>query len=240
MNNIWTICKREISAFFDSLVAYILLIAYFVIIGIWTWFAIADVFLSGQASLGPFFAISSGIFTLFVPAITMRSIAEEKRSGTLELLATKPVTDFQIVAGKWLACYLLVVISFVPTFVYYITVANIGPIDHGAVFGGYIGLMLLSGAFVSIGVLASSVTNNQIVALILGLVLSVFFFIMFDLLATVLPTEVANVLTSLSFQTHFNQMSRGVISLVNVVYFGSLIVLGLVLPTLSLRRRAWS
>jgi len=164
MDLIWTICKREINAFFNSLTAYIILVVFLAVSGFFTWLGgSGDIFFVGQASLGIFFGIAFWTLFFFIPAITMRMLAEEKRSGTLELLATKPVSDFQIVAGKWLASWLLVLISLAFTLPYYITVANLGNIDHGAVLSGYLALILISGVYTSIGIFASSITKNQIV-----------------------------------------------------------------------------
>ncbi|HKI45012.1 MAG TPA: ABC transporter permease [Balneolales bacterium] len=240
MHTIWTICKREVNTFFNSLIAYIILVVFLGLSGFFTWLSGSDIFFSGQASLTPFFQISFWTLFFFIPAITMRSLAEEKHSGTLELLATKPVSDFQIVTGKWLASWFLVLMMLLPTIIYYITVANLGNVDTGAVVGGYLSLMLISAVYVSIGIFASSVTSNQIVAFILALFISFFFQLLFNLMVPVLPNLLANIADYLSLTTHFSSMARGVISLNDVIYMLSLTILGLIFAMTSLTRRSWS
>jgi ABC-2 type transport system permease protein len=240
MHNIITICKREVSSFFDSLMAYIIIIVFLGLSGVFTWLFGTDIFFQGQASLSAFFGVSFWTLFFFIPAVTMRTLAEERRSGTLELLATKPVTDLQIVVGKWFASWLLIVFSLIPTIIYYITVANLGNIDNGAVMGGYISLLLISGVYVSIGVFSSSLTGNQIVAFILSLFIAFFFQFLFNMLNSLVPGMMANFFSYLSLSTHFHQMSRGVISFADIIYMLSLILLGMVLATVSLRRRVWS
>ncbi len=240
MHTIWTICKREVNTFFDSLIAYIILVVFLGLSGFFTWLSGSDIFFNGQASLTPFFQISFWTLFFFIPAITMRSLAEEKHSGTLELLATKPVTDFQIVAGKWLASWFLVIMMLLPTIIYYFTVTNLGNVDTGAVIGGYLSLILISGVYVSIGIFASSVTSNQIVAFILALFIAFFFQLLFDLMVQVLPSMLANIANYLSLSTHFRSMARGVISLNDIIYMASLTVLGMVFAMISLTRRTWS
>lgn len=241
MHYIWLICKREISVFFDSLIAYIMLVVFLGLSGFFTWlFGSGDIFFVGQASLNTFFGVAFWTLFFFIPAITMRMLAEEQKEGTLELLATKPLSDFQIVAGKWLAAWLLVVISLALTLPYYVTVANLGNIDHGATISGYLALLLISGAYTSIGIFASSMTGNQIVAFIVSLFIAFFFQMLFGEMASILPGAVSGVAEYLSFNWHFQTLSRGVIGLGNLVYLLSIILLGFILATASLKRRAWA
>lgn len=240
MKQIWIICKREINAFFDSLMAYIILIVFLGLSGIFTWLlGGGDLFFVGQASLSSFFNVAFWTLFFFIPAITMRMMAEEKRAGTMELLATKPISHFQIIAGKWLAAWLLVVISLALTLPYYITVANLGPIDHGAAVSGYVALLLVSGVYTSIGIFASSLTSNQIVAFVVSLFIAFFFQMLFSQLATILPDMLANVAQYLSLNTHYQTMTRGVIGLSNLAYLITLILLGFLFATMSIKRRAW-
>jgi len=167
----------------------------------------------------------------------MRMIAEEKRSGTLELLLTKPVTDWQVVLGKFLATLALIVIALVLTLPYYITVANIGNVDHGAVITGYLGLLLMSAAYISIGVFASSISGNQIVGFLVALFIGIFFHIVFGFLASNFSGTVGEVLHYLSMNTHFDSISRGVIDTKDLVYFFSIIFLGLVSTEAVLSKR---
>ena len=241
MHYIWLICKREISVFFDSLIAYIMLVVFLGLSGFFTWlFGSGDIFFVGQASLNTFFGVAFWTLFFFIPAITMRMLAEEQKEGTLELLATKPLSDFQIVAGKWLAAWLLVAISLALTLPYYVTVANLGNIDHGATISGYLALLLISGAYTSIGIFASSMTGNQIVAFIVSLFIAFFFQMLFGEMASILPGTVSGVAEYLSFNWHFQTLSRGVIGLGNLVYILSIILLGFILATASLKRRAWA
>ena len=161
MKSIWIIAIRELTAFFDSLIAYILLIAFLGISGFVTWFYEANIFFYEQATLGAFFQFSYWILFLFTPALTMKMLAEEKKTGTIELLLTKAVTDWQVILGKYMACMLLVSIALVASLPYYVTIANLGDIDHGAVLCGYLALFLMSSAYISIGMFSSSVTSNQ-------------------------------------------------------------------------------
>jgi ABC-2 type transport system permease protein len=240
MKNSWVICKREITGFFDSLMAYILLVVFLGLTGFFTWLYGGDVFFVGQASLMSFFSMAYWTLFFFIPAITMKSLADEKKSGTFELLATKPITDFEIVFGKWLGAWSLILISLALSLPYYITVANLGQIDHGATIAAYFGLALVSGVYIGIGVYASSLTNNQIVAFIMSLFVSFFFHLLFDLLASLSSGMVANILHFLSITSHYQTMIRGVIGFENVTFLISLIAVSLVLATVAIRRRAWA
>lgn len=240
MQHIWTICKREINAFFDSLMAYIMLIVFLGVSGLFTWlFGGGDIFFVGQASLTSFFGVAFWTLFFFIPAVTMRMLSEEARAGTLELLATKPISHFQIVAGKWLAAWLLIVISLALTLPYYITVANLGPIDHGATFSGYLALALISAVYTSIGIFMSSLTSNQIVAFIGSLFIAIFFQMLFGQMASILPDFLAGIAEFLSLNQHYQTMSRGVIGISNIVYLFSLTFLGFLFASASLKRRAW-
>lgn len=240
MQHIWIICKREVNAFFDSLMAYIILVVFLGISGLFTWlFGGNDIFFVGQASLSSFFGVAFWTLFFFIPAVTMRMMAEEERAGTLELLATKPISHFQIVAGKWLAAWLLIVISLAMTVPYYITVANLGPIDHGATISGYLALLLISAVYTSIGIFASSLTSNQIVAFIGSLFIAIFFHMLFGQMASILPDFLAGIAEFLSLSQHYQTMARGVIGITNITYLLSLTLLGFLFASASLKRRAW-
>jgi ABC-2 type transport system permease protein len=241
MHAIWTICKREVNAFFDSLTAYVLLVIFLGLSGTFTWlFGQGDIFFVGEASLDVFFQVSFWTLFFFIPAVTMGMIAEERRSGTLELLATKPIDDLEIVTGKWLAAWGLVAIALAFTLPYYVTVAQLGPIDHGATVSGYLGLLFVSAVYVSIGLFASSLTGNQIVAFLLSLFVAAFLHLLFGQMASILPGPVANVAEFLDLQGHFRTMSRGVLDAASVLYVFSLTALGLLAATVSLKSRRWS
>jgi ABC-2 type transport system permease protein len=175
----------------------------------------------------------------FIPAITMRTLAEENRSGTIELLSTKAVSDWQIVVGKFLACVLLLAIALACTIPYYITISMLGDVDHGAIIGGYFGLLLISSMYISIGIFASSLTNNQIVAFLIALIVGLFFHILFQLMASGSTGMIGSILDYLSARTHFESLSRGVIDTRDLIYFGSFILGGLVLSQTMLSKRNW-
>ncbi len=237
MKQIWIIAKREFRTFFDSLAAYILLVVFLGLSGFFTWLFGSDIFFIGQATLQPFFSVAYWTLFFFIPALTMKMLAEEKRSGTLELLLTKPITDWQVVFGKFLAVMMLIGVALLLTLPYYITVSLLGPIDHGAVWSGYFGMLLMSAAFTSIGLFASSITNNQIVAFLLALFIGVFFIVIFDVLAGSFTGSLAYLFNYLSLSTHYESISRGVIDSKDLIYFLSIVTIGLVLADSILSKR---
>lgn len=237
MKKTWIIAVRELRQFFDSLIAYILIVVFLGLSGFFTWLYGSDIFFTGQATLQPFFSVAYFTLFFFIPALTMRMIAEENKSGTIELLITKPVTDWEIILGKFLACLLLIVIALALTLPYYITVASIGTIDHGAVWCGYLGLILTSMAYISIGLFASSLTGNQIVAFLLSLLIGVFFLIIFNVLASDSSGLIGQILDYLNLQTHFESISRGVVDSKDVIYFLSISAFGLILAEIMLSKR---
>ncbi len=242
----YSIFKKEISAFFSSLIGYIVVGVFLLLMGLVMWvFPDYSVLDSNYATLDTLFGMAPLVFLFLIPAVTMRTLAEEKQSGTIELLVTRPISDWQIVGGKFLACWLLVAFALLPTFFYYITVYQLGSpkgnLDTGGIIGSYIGLLLLAGAFTAIGVLASSLTNNQIVAFVLATFLCFFMYLGFDFLSR-LPIfygKTDDIVQSLGMDYHYNALSRGVLDTRDLVYFGSIIVLFLAATVLSLGRRRW-
>ena len=237
MKKTWIIAERELRQFFDSLIAYILIVVFLGLSGFFTWLYGSDIFFIGQATLQPFFSVAYFTLFFFIPALTMRMIAEENKSGTIELLITKPITDWEIILGKFLACLLLIVIALALTLPYYITVASIGKIDHGAVWCGYLGLILTSMTYISIGLFASSLTGNQIVAFLLSLLIGVFVLIIFNVLASDSSGLIGQILDYLNLQTHFESISRGVVDSKDVIYFLSISAFGLILAEIMLSKR---
>lgn len=240
MGKIWIVTKRELSSFFDSLIAYVMIILFLGLSGSFTWLFDSNVFIIGQANLQVFYAVAYWSLFFFIPAITMRMIAEENKTGTIELLITKAITDSQIVTGKFLACLILVVIALACTIPYYVTVSQLGNIDDGAVIGGYLGLIFLAATYISIGLLASSLTQNQIVAFLLALTIGIFFHMLFDVISAGLTGTLGAVFNFLSIRTHVESMSRGVIDTRDIVYFISIIVLGLIATQIMLSKRNWN
>lgn len=228
MKSIWIITKRELNSFFDSLMAYIIIVVFLGFSGFFTWIQGADVFFVNQASLQSFFSIAYWTLFFFIPALTMRLIAEEKKTGTIEMILTKPVSERQILAGKFFATLFLILICLALTIPYYITVASIGKVDHGAIILGYIGLALMSSAYISIGIFTSSLSNNQIIAFLLALTIGLFFHIIFDVISNGTSGLFSKTVHFLSMSTHFESISRGVFDSKDIIYFLSIITLGLV------------
>ena len=237
MHAIWVITKRELNSFFDSLIAYILLILFLGFSGLFTWLYGNDVFFIGQATLQPFFSVAFWTLFFFIPGLTMRLLAEEKKSGTIELLLTKAVTDRQVVLGKFFSTLLLICVSLAFTLPYIFTLASIGNVDLGQIACGYLALILMSASYISIGLFASSITSNQIVALLLTMFIGLFFQMIFELLSGAGSGFIFTLLNTLSLSTHFESMSRGVIDSRDVIYFLSIIFIGLFLSESSLTKR---
>lgn len=186
-----------------------------------------------------FFNIAFWSLFFFIPAITMRMLAEENKAGTIELLITKAVTDSQIVWGKFLACLILVLIALVCTLPYYITISQLGNIDDGAVIGGYLGLLFLSASYISIGLFASSLTQNQIVAFLVAIFIGIFFHLLFDVASNSVRGVLGGLFNYLSMRVHFESLSRGVIDSRDLIYFSSLIGTGVLLAQVMLSKRNW-
>ena len=228
----FSVFKKEIHSFFSSLTGYLVMIVFLLSIGLFMWvFSDTSVLDYNFATLDQLFSIAPLVFLFLIPAITMRSISEEKSNGTLELLFTKPLTIYDIVVGKYLANFTLVLLSILPTFVYYYSVyqlgSPVGNLDSGAIFGSYIGLMFLGGTFVAIGMFASSLTYNQIAAFILGAFLCFFMHWAF-LYISALPifaTSFDLVIQKLGVNYHYTNISRGLIETKDIVYFISIIVI---------------
>jgi len=237
MKSILIITKRELHSFFDSLIAYIMLVLFLGFSGFFTWLQGSDVFLINQATLRPFFSIAYWTLFFFIPALTMRLIAEEKKSGTIELLLTKAISDRQVVIGKFLSTLTLILIALLLTLPYVITVSSIGNLDTGEVICGYLGLLMMSATYISIGLYSSSITSNQIVAFLISLFIGLFFHIIFDVLKSSATGFIGDLFNMLSLNTHFESISRGVVDSKDIVYFLSLITLGLFLTEVSLSKR---
>ena len=233
--NILPIYKREIRSYFNSPIAYVVIIVFLSILG---WFFTSNLFLMNVASMRIVFELVPLIFLFFVPAVTMRLLAEEKKSGTLELLTTKPVRDAEIVLGKFLAAWTLLAAALAPTLIYLITIMSLGKVDLGPVISGYFGLFLMGGVYIAVGLLASSLTENQIIAFIISF-LMVFVLFILDKILMYVPDALASTLEFLAIDYHLSNIVRGVIDSRNLIYFGSLLGFSLFLATVSLQRRKW-
>ncbi len=234
-NHIAVFCRKELRTFFDSPIAYIVITIFLLISG---WFFFNDLFLVNQASMRNLFGIVPFIFMFFVPAITMRLISEEKRSGTIEVLVTLPVKDYEIILGKFLAGLILICAAMALTSVYALVLSGLGNLDFGSVLAGYIGLVLLGAAYLSIGMFTSSLTQNQIVAFITSFVI-IFALYMLDKVLIFVPGFLASVFEYLSVGYHFSNIARGVIDSRDVIYYLCLIFLFLFLAVRTLESRKW-
>ena len=235
LRNVLAIFRRDLRSYFNSPVAYVVIVVFLAIIG---WFFTSNLFLMNVASLRVVFELVPLVFLFFIPAITMRLLAEERKSGTLELLTTKPVLDLEIVLGKFLAAWALLAAALLPTLLYLVTMLFLGSIDPGPVLTGYIGLLLMGAVYIGIGIFASSVTENQIVAFILSFLIILTLFL-FDKVLMYVPEGLASTLEFLGIDYHFGNIARGVIDTRNVIYFLSLLGFSLYLATVSLERRKW-
>ncbi|MFB1013138.1 MAG: gliding motility-associated ABC transporter permease subunit GldF [Bacteroidia bacterium] len=241
----YSIFKKEIRSFLSSLIAYVVIIVFLLIVGLFTWvFADGNILAQGYASLDTLFFMAPWIFIFLISAITMRSFSEEINQGTFEILSTKPITDFQIILGKFLAAVCLVAFSVLPTLLYFYSVYQLGlpkgNIDMGATWGSYIGLILLGGCYASIGIFSSAATSNQIVAFVLGMFLCFFFYVGFQQISNLsLFGSWDSFIQNLGIQYHYDSISRGVVDSRDLVYFGSLISFFLGLTYIVLDSRKW-
>ena len=241
-----TLFIKEISGFLDSLIGYIVILVFLIVTSLFLWvlpiqFNILDY---GYASLDGLFVMAPFVFLFLIPAITMRSFADEKKSGTLELIMTQPLTDLQVILAKYFAGVALVVFSLLPTLVCFFSVYQLGlppgNIDVGGMWGSYAGLFFLGAAFVSIGIFSSSISDNQIVSFVIAVVLCAFSYIGFDLIYTfILSGKIGLVIQSLGLSVHFASISRGVIDTRDLLYFISISVFFILATKLSLESRKW-
>lgn len=225
------ILKKEINEFLNSLIAYVVIGIFLIGIGLLMWvFPESNVMDYGYASMETLFAMAPYVFMFLIPAITMKSFAEEKRNGTIELLSTLPFRDIEIVVGKFFAGFLLALFSILPTLVYYFSLSYlgnpVGNIDTAGIIGSYIGLVLLAAIFTSLGVLSSALTGNQIVSFILAAFLCFVFYIGFDSIAAInVWSDTSYLIRQIGILAHYESLSKGLIDLSDVVYFISMIVL---------------
>lgn len=225
----YSILKKEIRSFLSSLIAYVVMIVFLIAIGLFMW-VLPDynVFDMGYADMNTLFSMAPWVFIFLISAITMRSFSEEKKNGTIEIITTKPVTDIQIILGKYFAGVLLVLFSLIPTLLYFYTVYHLGSpagnIDMGATWGSYIGLFFLASCFVAVGIFSSAITDNQIVSFIVSMFLCYCFYNVFDLLANFnLLGSFDRMVASLGINSHYQSISRGVIDSRDIIYFLSFI-----------------
>ncbi|MEY8849194.1 gliding motility-associated ABC transporter permease subunit GldF [Psychroserpens sp. XS_ASV72] len=236
------ILKKEINTFFASPIGYLVIAAFLLLNGLFLWlfkgeFNILD---NGFADLSSFFLLAPWILVFLVPAVTMRSFADEKKQGTLELLLTKPISHLSIVLGKYFGAFVLIVLALIPTLLYIFTLWKLGNpegnLDVGSVMGSYFGLLFLVAAYTSIGVFSSSLTDNQIVAFIIAVFICFFFYFGFEGLSNYNLFGESFYIENLGMSSHFNSMSRGVLDTRDVIYFLSIAAFFIILTQLNIKR----
>lgn len=242
----FSLLRKEINVFLGSLIGYITIVVFLSIIGLFMWVFPGDmnVLDAGYSHLNTFFNLAPWVFLFLIPAITMRSFAEEKKAGTLEMLLTKPLSEFHIIFAKFLAGLVLVLFSVLPGLVYFYSVYDLGNppgnIDMGGTWGSFIGLVFLGGAYVSIGIFSSSITDNQIVAFILGVFLCFFLYAGLDSMSTLnVFSDIDIYIVKFGINEHYLSMSRGVLDSRDMIYFVSLIAFFILLTKTVLSSRKW-
>ncbi|SFI97242.1 gliding motility-associated ABC transporter permease subunit GldF [Olleya namhaensis] len=234
------ILKKEINSFFASPIGYLVIAIFLLLNGLFLWvfkgeFNILD---NGFADLSPFFLLAPWILIFLIPAVTMRSFSDEKKQGTLELLLTKPISTLQLVLGKYFGAFVLIIIALLPTILYVYTVYQLGNptgnIDFGSTLGSYFGLLFLVAAYTAIGVFASTLSDNQIVAFIVAVFLCLFFFIGFEGIADVASS---NMIEQLGMNAHYKSMSRGVLDTRDIIYFLSVTILFIALTKFNIKKQ---
>ncbi|MDG5800836.1 gliding motility-associated ABC transporter permease subunit GldF [Marinilabiliaceae bacterium ANBcel2] len=238
--------KKEVVIFFSSVTGYLVAGVFLIITALFLWIVPGSMNIpyGGYASLDPLFILAPWLYLFLVPAVTMKLLADEKKGGTLELLLTHPLSDWQVVLGKYLAGVTLVFISLVPTLIYFLSVhlmaSPVGNVDHGAIWGSYIGLILLAGVYTSVGLFTSSLTENQIVAFVMAVVLCYF---LYDGLQAVASLPIfrsySSAIIYLGIEEHYQSISRGVIDSRNIFYYAGVITFFLALTRTVLCSRKW-
>ncbi len=247
LNSVFVLLRKEISTFLSTLMGYMVISVFLFIVGLFIWIIPGTDFNlleNGRASLDTLFILAPWVFLFLIPAVTMRMFAEEHRSGTIETLFTRPLSDLQIVMAKYGASIILVMLSLIPTLIYFFSVYWLaspkGNIDAAGIMGSYLGLLFLCSGFTAIGIFTSSITHNQIISFLLAVILSFFFYNGFDVLSEFqLPVGLRNGLSSLGISAHYSSMSRGVIDTRDVIYFLSLSGFFVILTKFNLERRKW-
>ncbi len=242
----WSLYKKEITSFFSSLTGYLVVGVFLVLTGLFLWVIPGpmNILFGGYATLEPLFYMAPWLYLFLVPAVTMRLFADEKRTGTIELLYTRPISELQIVWAKYLAGITLVVISLLPTLIYFYSLVQlgnpIGNIDYGGTWGSFIGLFFLAGIYVSIGLFCSSLSDNQIISFVLAVLLSFIFYYGFEALSQIVNDySIRNIILNIGIDEHYQSISRGVVDSRDIIYFISTITLFIFLTRTVLTSRKW-
>jgi ABC-2 type transport system permease protein len=241
MQSIWFIMKREFNGYFATPVAYVFIIIFLLLTGFST-FYVGNFFERGEADLYPFFSLHPWLYILLIPAISMRLWAEERKSGSIELLMTLPVSVFEAVLGKFLAAWAFTGLALLLNFPLWLTVNYLGSPDNGVIVASFLGSLLMAGGFLAIGSCISAITKNQVIAFVISLVISLVFVlagfgIVIDFFAGWAPPTLVDAISSFSFLTHFDAISKGVIDLRDMLYFISLIAIWLFANALIVNAR---
>jgi len=241
MANIWIIMKRELAGYFTTPIAYVFLVIFLFLSGIFT-FYIGDFFDRNQADLQAFFQFHPWLYLFLIPALSMRLWAEERKTGTIELLLTLPITMWQAVVGKFLSTWVFTGIALLLTFPLWITVNILGSPDNGVIAASYIGSWIMAGAYLAIGAFISAFTRNQVIAFIVTAVVCLIFVmsgfpLVLDFFSGWMPERLVEAVSSFSFLTHFNSIIKGVIDLRDIIFFGSLILFFLFLNAVTIEHR---
>ncbi len=242
----YSLFLKEIRSFLSSLIGYIVIVVFLLAISLFMWIirGESNVLDNGYANIDTLFAIAPWVFLFLIPAITMRSFADEKKSGTIELLLTRPITDLQIILAKYFAGFVLVAIALLPTLVYFYSIYHlgnpVGNIDTGGTWGSYIGLLLLGSSFVAMGIFASSLTDNQVTSFILSLALCFFCYTGFEQISSLsLFGKADTFIQALGINQHYNSLARGVIDTRDVIYFLSFNAFFVLMTKTVLESRKW-
>lgn len=237
MKNIANIFWKEFRAYFSSPIAYIFIISF---LGVTNWLFFRTFFLANQSSLRPFFSLLPWVFLFLAPAITMRSWAEEKKLGTIEILMTLPIKEYEVVIAKFLSTFVFLIVTLFLTFPLPLTVMVLGNPDPGPIWGGYVGAFLLGGAYLAIGLFSSSLTENQIVAFIVSIMLCFALLIVGENFVLInAPSVLVPVFSYLGLGAHFQSIGRGVIDSRDIMYYLSVIGFFLFLNQISIESRKW-
>ncbi|MBL7951569.1 MAG: gliding motility-associated ABC transporter permease subunit GldF [Flavobacteriales bacterium] len=235
---------KEVRGFLGSLIGQVVVVVFLLLTGLFLWVFPNNILDTGYADLAPLFFIAPWVFLFLVPAVTMRSFSEERRTGTIELLLTKPLTEMQLVLAKYIAAVILILFALLPTLIYWLSLHELampkGNLDTGGIIGSYIGLLLLACCFGAIGVFSSSITENQVVAFMIAVFLCFFLYLGFDLIASFDAFgALEGAIKSIGIQDHYDSLSRGVVDLRDVLYFLGTITVFLLLTRTALQSRRW-
>lgn len=231
MSNTWIICKRELTSYFSTPIAYVFIVVFLLISSLAT-FYVGNFFARGQADLVPFFSFHPWLYMLFIPAISMRLWSEERKSGSIELLLTLPITTWEAITGKYLAAFIFTSIALALTFPLWIAVNYLGNPDNGIIVASYLGSLFMAGSFLAVGAAISALTKNQVIAFVLSLIACLVmnligFPLIVDNLRGIVPNLIIETLSSFSFLTNFDTISRGLLDIRSIIYFATLIMFGL-------------